>query len=64
MILTHSVHLKVSMKVTVSDVPRYIDNVPRCFCQKPLDDYDITLTSTVLELNSLDPRWFEGLFMQ
>lgn len=44
--LVKSVHLKISVEVSVPNVPRSTDNVPQYFILESLDYYNITVAGT------------------
>ena len=62
--LINSVHPKVSMQVTISDVPWRIGDIPQHVVLESLDSKDVTFAGTTPELYAIGPHWFEDLFIQ
>ena len=52
----HNVHFQVSVKVTVSNVPGCIDNVPKYFVLKSFYDVYITLFGATPQLDTVCPN--------
>jgi hypothetical protein len=47
----HNIHLQVSVEVTVSNVPGYVDHVPEYFVLESLYNVSITLFGATPELD-------------
>ena len=54
----HNVHFQVTVKVTVSNVPECIDNVPKYFVLESLYDVYITLFGATPQLDTVCPNGF------
>jgi hypothetical protein len=54
----HNAHFQVSVKVTVSNVPGCIDNVPKYFVLESLYDVYISLFGATPQLDTVCPTGF------
>jgi len=56
--------LKVPLEVGVSDIPRYINDVPKYFVLKLLNDVSVALFRAFPQLYALGPHRLQYLFVQ
>ena len=62
--IRNHLHLKVLMKVGVSDIPRCINDVPKYFVLTSSNDVSVVLFCAFPQLYAVDPHRLQYLFVQ
>jgi len=62
--ICNHLHLKVSMEIRVSDVPKCINDVPKYLVLKLLNDVSVALFRASLQLYAIGPHRLQFLFVQ
>jgi hypothetical protein len=63
-LIPNDLHLKVPMEVGVSDIPRCINDVPKCLVLKSLNDVTVALFRASPQLYAVGQHRLQYLFVQ
>ena len=62
--IPNHLHLKVPLEVGVPDIPRCINDVPKCLVLKSLNDGNVVLFRASPQLYAVGPHRLQYLFVQ